>query len=199
MKKLVLIFLFTLCNLLFSISFAEVNNDQIVALRWAEATSYTAIKDYYSAIPIFRSIITNFPNHDKASEAQIKIGYCYIKLLDKANAIVEMQKVVANYPTSQWAPEAQFRLGSVERSMSLFTTQLVPNADTTKLFIDCLQKAIAEYSKVTANYPETNDWVAQAYLHITSMELELALNKIHTYYEARETAKMVLQKYAYRN
>ena len=62
--------------------------------------------DFAGALASFRKVST-YPGTEKADDAQIKTGYCYLRLNDRKKAEVEFRKLVSLYPSSEYVDRAQ--------------------------------------------------------------------------------------------
>jgi tol-pal system protein YbgF len=69
--------------------------------------------NYAKAIVGFRKVFT-FPETEKADDAQLKLGYCYLRLGDKKVAAEEFKKVVSLYPDSEYTERAKEELAKLE-------------------------------------------------------------------------------------
>ncbi len=72
-----------------------------------------ALKQYNEAIAAFRKVL-EFKETEKADDAQIKLGYCYLRLGDRAHATEEFRKVVSLYPDSEYFEKAKSELTQLE-------------------------------------------------------------------------------------
>jgi tol-pal system protein YbgF len=62
--------------------------------------------DFNGALASFRKVFT-YAGTEKADDAQLKIGYCYLRLDDRKKAEEEFRKLVSLYPTSEYVDRAQ--------------------------------------------------------------------------------------------
>jgi tol-pal system protein YbgF len=69
--------------------------------------------NFNKAISSFRKVFT-FPGTEKADDAQLKLGYCYLRLGDRRQAAVEFEKVVSLYPDSEYTERAKEELAKLE-------------------------------------------------------------------------------------
>lgn len=69
--------------------------------------------NYAKAMVGFRKVFT-FPETEKADDAQLKLGYCYLRLGDKKLAALEFKKVVSLYPDSEYTERAKEELAKLE-------------------------------------------------------------------------------------
>ncbi|HKP97656.1 MAG TPA: tol-pal system protein YbgF [Fibrobacteria bacterium] len=69
--------------------------------------------NYAKAITGFRKVFA-FPETEKADDAQLKLGYCYLRLGEKKLAAEEFKKVVSLYPDSEYTERAKEELAKLE-------------------------------------------------------------------------------------
>jgi TolA-binding protein len=69
-----------------------------------------AQKDYVTALKIFQSVLTGFPDSRKAPDAMLKAAYCQYELKAFRNARVTLQRLVSTYPGTDAARLAEQRL-----------------------------------------------------------------------------------------
>jgi tol-pal system protein YbgF len=62
--------------------------------------------DYPGALAAFRKVFA-YPGTEKADDAQLKIGYCHLRLNDRKKAEEEFRKLVSLYPSSEYVDRAQ--------------------------------------------------------------------------------------------
>jgi tetratricopeptide (TPR) repeat protein len=102
-----------------------------------------AIKDY-------RELVTRFPDHPRADDAQYEIGFSIYSLgasdeKKYSEAIVEYSKVLENYPESEYSDDALFDIGRCyglledEINEEKFLQQLVQDYPTSELADDALR------------------------------------------------------------
>ncbi|MDQ3002871.1 MAG: tetratricopeptide repeat protein, partial [Fibrobacterota bacterium] len=72
-----------------------------------------AMGNFAKAIAGFRQVFT-FPETEKADDAQLKLGYCQLRLGDKKLAAEEFKKVVSLYPDSEYTERAKEELAKLE-------------------------------------------------------------------------------------
>ena len=65
-----------------------------------------AQSDFTGALTSFRKVLT-YTGTEKADDAQLKIGYCYLRMNDKKKAEVEFRNLVSLYPSSEYVDRAQ--------------------------------------------------------------------------------------------
>ena len=66
---------------------------------------YYGNKEYERAILEFEKVFT-FPNNNKIEAAQLKLGFCYLRLHNKKRAQEEFSRLVKLYPGSEYLPIA---------------------------------------------------------------------------------------------
>jgi tol-pal system protein YbgF len=71
--------------------------------------------NYTQAIMAFEKVFT-FPNSNKNDSAQLKLGFCYLKMNDTTKAKDEFQKLINNYPTSEYISIAKRRIAQIGES-----------------------------------------------------------------------------------
>jgi tol-pal system protein YbgF len=69
--------------------------------------------NFNKAIVAFRKVFT-YPETEKADDAQLKLGYCYLRLGDRRQAAEEFKKVVSLYPDSEYVERAKEELAKLE-------------------------------------------------------------------------------------
>ena len=62
--------------------------------------------DFTGALASFRKVFT-YAGTEKADDAQLKIGYCHLRLNDRKKAEEEFRKLVSLYPSSEYVDRAQ--------------------------------------------------------------------------------------------
>lgn len=72
-----------------------------------------AIGNFAKAITAFRKVFT-YPETEKADDAQLKLGYSYLRLGDRKQAAAEFKKVVSFYPDSEYTERAKEELAKLE-------------------------------------------------------------------------------------
>lgn len=73
--------------------------------------------DSARAQSLFQQLVTRFPGHDRADDAQHYRGEAYYREKDYNGAIREFQKVFDKYPTSTLADDALFRAGEAAQEL----------------------------------------------------------------------------------
>ena len=68
-------------------------------------------EDFKKAQQLFSQFLSQFPNHELASNAQFWIGECFYKQGDYERAILEYEKVLNRYPKSPKVPAALLKQG----------------------------------------------------------------------------------------
>ena len=71
--------------------------------------AYYQLEDYTQALVSFQNVF-KYQNTEKDDDAQLKIGYCYLKLGNKAKALAEFRKMVRNFPNSEYVKNAKLIL-----------------------------------------------------------------------------------------
>jgi tol-pal system protein YbgF len=71
-------------------------------------------KDYREAIAIFRSFVTEAPDHPRAPEALLSLANSQLEMKDAKGARRTLEEVVKSYPTSEAAVAAKERMGSIK-------------------------------------------------------------------------------------
>ena len=66
---------------------------------------YYGESEYERAILEFEKVFT-FPNNNKMEAAQLKLGFCYLRLNNKKRAKDEFSRLVELYPGSEYLPIA---------------------------------------------------------------------------------------------
>jgi len=65
--------------------------------------------DFTGAAASFRKVFT-YAGTEKADDAQLKLGYCYLRLNDRKRAGEEFRKLVSSYPSSEYVDRAQVEI-----------------------------------------------------------------------------------------
>ena len=79
------------------------------ALFWLGNAQY-ANRDYTGAMANFRLLLTNAPDHVRASEAVLSIANCQVELKDVRGARKTLEDLIKGYPQSEAAGAAKERL-----------------------------------------------------------------------------------------
>lgn len=69
--------------------------------------------NFAKAVAAFRKVFT-FSETEKADDAQLKLGYCALRLGDRKQAAEEFKKVVSLYPDSEYTERAKEELAKLE-------------------------------------------------------------------------------------
>ncbi|HHW4679342.1 MAG TPA: tol-pal system protein YbgF [Xylella sp.] len=88
------------------------------ALYWL-GESYYEMHDFVSAESQFRSLISRYPTHDKASGGLLKQALCQANQGHAADAEHSLEQVLSKYPSSDAARLAQERLQSIKLSQAI--------------------------------------------------------------------------------
>ncbi len=72
-----------------------------------------SVGNFAKAITSFRKVLT-FADTEKADDAQIKLGYCFLRLGDRKQAVEEFKKLVSLYPDSEYLERAKDELAKLE-------------------------------------------------------------------------------------
>ena len=80
---------------------------------YQQAQVRLADKSFASARLLFEQIVSDFPEHPRAADAQYYIGEVYVQEKDYASAYPALEAVWERYPASPRAPYAMFRAGEV--------------------------------------------------------------------------------------
>ena len=72
-----------------------------------------ALGNFAKAITAFRKVFT-FKETEKADDAQLKLGYCYLRLGERKQATEEFKKIVSLYPESEYTERAKEELAKLE-------------------------------------------------------------------------------------
>ena len=94
--------------------------------------------EHGQAVLEWGELVSRYPQHPLASNAQYWIGESYYRQRDMRQALVEFQKVVDEYPQSAQVPEALLKIGLCQRALK-------DNA-----------AARESWDKVVKGYPATN-------------------------------------------
>lgn len=82
------------------------------AVYWLGECHYS-MRQYESAILVFKDVVAQFSSHEKAAAAMLKAGYSYAQLGDVSNARFYLETLVRDFPSSQPAALARTRLASL--------------------------------------------------------------------------------------
>ncbi len=84
------------------------------AAYWIGESQY-ALGNYAKAVASFRAVL-EYKDTEKADDAQLKLGYCHLRLGDRKAAAAEFRKVVSLYPDSEYLERAKNELAKLESS-----------------------------------------------------------------------------------
>ncbi|MGQ0563278.1 MAG: tol-pal system protein YbgF [Gemmatimonadota bacterium] len=73
-------------------------------------------KSAAAARAAFEQLLSQYPQHERAADAQLGLGEAYLIDGDLEEAIAEFEKVAAAYPTSPRAPEALYKAGQASEA-----------------------------------------------------------------------------------
>ena len=75
------------------------------AQYWVGECAY-ATEDYMGALDAFKRVF-QYVATEKDDDAQLKLGYSYLKLNDRDSALIEFTRLTVDYPDSEYLPRAQ--------------------------------------------------------------------------------------------
>ena len=84
---------------------------------WDAAFSDYTIAQYDLAIQGFQSFIQSFPKDDRADDAQVYIGHCYMQAGKNDKAVEAYDLAIRNYPGGNAIPDAYYRRGVALRNL----------------------------------------------------------------------------------
>jgi tol-pal system protein YbgF len=84
---------------------------------WAEGKAAFDAGDSSKARSLFQQLVTRFPSHDRADDAQYYRGESYYREKDYDSAIREFQRVFDKYKDSALADDALFRAGEAAQAL----------------------------------------------------------------------------------
>lgn len=84
---------------------------------WSQATAFFGNKKWNEARDAFKKLSLNFPNHDRADDAQYFRGETYFQEASYDAAIGEYQKVWEKFEQSALADDALFRAGEAAEKL----------------------------------------------------------------------------------
>jgi tol-pal system protein YbgF len=84
---------------------------------WAEGKAAFDAGDSSKARSLFQQLVTRFPSHDRADDAQYYRGESYYREKDYDSAIREFQRVFDKYKDSALADDALFRAGEAAQTL----------------------------------------------------------------------------------
>jgi tol-pal system protein YbgF len=65
--------------------------------------------DYFGALAAFQRVFAH-PGSPKKDDARLKLGYCYLRLGDRARAVAEFRNLVSSHPDSEYVERARGEL-----------------------------------------------------------------------------------------
>jgi outer membrane protein assembly factor BamD (BamD/ComL family) len=71
------------------------------------------VGNFAKAVTAFRKVLA-FQESEKADDAQLKLGYCYLRLGERRRAVEEFKKVVSLFPDSEYTERAKEELAKLE-------------------------------------------------------------------------------------
>ncbi|MGQ0813534.1 MAG: tol-pal system protein YbgF [Gemmatimonadota bacterium] len=74
-------------------------------------------KSSAAARAAFEQFLSQYPQHERAPDAQLGLGEAFLLDGDSAEAVAQFERVSAAYPTSARAPEALYRAGEVSERL----------------------------------------------------------------------------------
>jgi tol-pal system protein YbgF len=104
---------------------------------WDAAFSDYTIAQYDLAIQGFQSFIQSFPKDDRADDAQVYIGHCYMQAGKNDKAVEAYDMAIRNYPGGNAVPDAYYRRGVALRNLKQ------------------LDRAKDSFETVIKNYPDS--------------------------------------------
>jgi tol-pal system protein YbgF len=104
---------------------------------WDAAFSDYTIAQYDLAIQGFQSFIQYFPKDDRADDAQVYIGHCYMQAGKNDKAVEAYDMAIRNYPGGNAIPDAYYRRGLALRNLRQ------------------LDRAKESFETVIKNYPDS--------------------------------------------
>jgi TolA-binding protein len=75
------------------------------AQYWVGECAY-AVEDYTGALDAFKRVF-NYTETEKDDDAQLKLGYAYLKLRDLESALIEFKRLTVDYPQSEYLSRAE--------------------------------------------------------------------------------------------
>jgi tol-pal system protein YbgF len=78
------------------------------------ANAYYGKRDYKEAIPAFRALVSNAPDHPRAPEALLSIANCQLELKDPKAARRTLDELLKTYPKSEAAQAGRERIASLK-------------------------------------------------------------------------------------
>jgi tol-pal system protein YbgF len=86
------------------------------AQYWLGECAY-AVENYTGALEAFKHV---FQYHDteKDDDAQLKLGYCYLKLRDTESALIEFKRLIVDYPESEYLTRAEEQIRRIRAAQA---------------------------------------------------------------------------------
>lgn len=75
------------------------------AQYWLGECAY-AVEDYTGSLEAFKRVF-QFHETEKDDDAQLKLGFCYLKLGDSESALIEFKRLTVDYPQSEYLSRAE--------------------------------------------------------------------------------------------
>ena len=75
------------------------------AQYWLGECAY-AVENYTGALEAFKRVF-QYPETEKDDDAQLKLGFCYLKLRDTESALIEFKRLTVDYPESEYLTRAE--------------------------------------------------------------------------------------------
>ena len=91
---------------------SDANNSLSDNAQYWIGESHYALGQYKNAVIDFEKVFT-FPKSNKNTDAQFKLGLCYVRLGDSAKASEEFQRLIDVYPESSYVGRAQDHLAGL--------------------------------------------------------------------------------------
>ncbi|MBN2356017.1 tetratricopeptide repeat protein [candidate division KSB1 bacterium] len=88
---------------------SDINNELSDNAQYWIGECYYGLRAYNQAIIEFEKVFT-FNRSDKYDDAQLKLGYCYLRIGNVEKARSELNKLITNYPDSEFVSKAQHYL-----------------------------------------------------------------------------------------
>lgn len=92
---------------------AHPQSEQAVSAWYWLGEAYYVKRDLIGARQAFEKVVTSFPNHPKASDALLKLGYVALDQGDFPTATSALNEVIRKYPGTRAAHLASERLGQM--------------------------------------------------------------------------------------
>jgi len=138
------------------------------------ANHYRKLKQFKTAIEIYRKILENAPYSESAAVAQYSIAHSMIGREEYYAAKDEFRTLIKNYPTSQFVDDAAFYIGYVDYLQS--TEKEYDQTETTQ--------AIAEFRRFIHEFPSSPKvYEAQKYIRKLRNRKAASLFRTGEFYE----------------